>query len=67
MQFFSRKKALLTVSLAALGGLAACGDNVTVPATQVSSVQVFISPNNAAANIGDVLTFSVQITGGSTT
>ncbi len=67
MQFFSQKKALLTVGLAALGGLAACGDNVTVPVVVPPSVVVSISPSSAAANIGDVLTFSVQITGGSTT
>lgn len=66
MHFFSRKKALLTVSLAALGGLAACGDDVTVPVQNTPAV-IMMTPGNAALNIGDVQTFAVQITGGSTT
>ncbi|MEO7996791.1 MAG: Ig-like domain-containing protein [Gemmatimonadaceae bacterium] len=66
MHFFSRKKMLLTVSLAALGGLAACGDDVVVPVQQ-DPVVILMTPQNAALNIGDVQTFAVQITGGSTT
>lgn len=66
MHFFSRKKALLTASLAALGGLAACGDDVTVP-VQVNPVVVLMTPSNAAMNIGESLIFAVQVTGGSAT
>ena len=66
MHFFSRKKALLTASLAALGGLAACGDDVTVP-IQSTPVVIIITPSNAAMNIGESLIFAVQVTGGSTT
>jgi len=66
MHFFSRKKALLTASLAALGGLAACGDDVTVP-VQTNPVVVIITPSNAAMNIGESLIFAVQVTGGSAT
>ena len=66
MHFFSRKKALLTASLAALGGLAACGDDVTVP-VQTTPVVVIITPSNAAMNIGESLIFAVQVTGGSST
>jgi uncharacterized protein YjdB len=67
MQFFSRKKALLTASLAALGGLAGCGDNVTVPVPPLASIVITITPQNASMNIGESLNFAVQITGGSTT
>lgn len=67
MHFFSQKKALLTASLAALGGLAACGDDVTVPVVPVTPVVIMMTPGNAAMNILDVQTFAVQITGGSTT
>jgi len=66
MHFFSRKKALLTASLAAISGLAACGDDVTVP-VQVNPVVIIITPSNAAMNIGESLVFAVQVTGGSTT
>lgn len=66
MHFFSRKKALLTASLAALSGLAACGDDVVVPVAP-TPVVIIMTPGNAALNIGDVQTFAVQITGGSTT
>lgn len=67
MQFFSRKKALLTVGLAAISGLTACGDNVTVPVAPAASVAISLTPSNASMNIGDTQVFSVQITGGSTT
>ncbi|MBC8089360.1 MAG: Ig-like domain-containing protein, partial [Phycisphaerae bacterium] len=66
MHFFSRKKALLTASLAALSGLAACGDDVTVP-VQIDPVVILITPSNAAMNIGESLNFAVQVTGGSST
>lgn len=66
MHFFSRKKALLTASLAALSGLAACGDDVTVP-VQFNPVVILITPSNAAMNIGESLNFAVQVTGGNTT
>jgi len=66
MHFFSRKKALLTASLAALSGLAACGDDVTVPVRD-EQVVIVITPSNASMNIGESLNFAVQITGGSQT
>lgn len=63
MHFFSRKKALLTASLVALSGLAACGDDVIVP---VDPVLISITPSNATMNIGETLNFAVQVTGGQT-
>ena len=66
MHFFSRKKALLTASLAALGGLTACGDDVVVPVIE-PQVVIVITPSNASMNIGESLSFAVQVTGGSTT
>jgi uncharacterized protein YjdB len=70
MQLFSRKKALFAASLVALGGLAACGDDVTVPVAPEplpDPVVVTISPPNATMNVGEALTFAVQITGGNPT
>ncbi len=64
MQLFSRKKALLAASLSALSVLGACGDDVTV--TQPTAVTVAISPPSQTLNIGESATFSVQITGGTT-
>lgn len=64
MHFFSRKKALFAASLAALSGLAACGDDVTVP---IDPVVVIITPSNATMNVGESLNFAVQVTGGGTT
>jgi uncharacterized protein YjdB len=65
MHFFSRKKALVAASLAALSGLAACGDDVVVTPTD-PPVVIAMTPGTANMNIGDVQTFSVQVTGGST-
>ena len=67
MQLFSRKKALVAVSLSALAALGACGDNVTVPVAPLASVQVTITPPSANMNVGERLSFAVQIVGGSTT
>lgn len=66
MHFFSRKKTLFTASLAALGGLTACGDDVVVPVIE-PPVVIVITPANASMNIGESLSFAVQVTGGSTT
>lgn len=67
MQLFSRKKALIAVSLSALAALGACGDNVTVPVAPPAVVNVSITPPSATMNVGEKLNFAVQITGGSTT
>ena len=67
MQLFSRKKALVAVSLSALVALGACGDNVTVPVTPPPAVNISITPMSANMNVGERLNFAVQIIGGSTT
>jgi hypothetical protein len=67
MQLFSRKKAILAVSLGALSVLGACGDDVTVPVPPDPVVTLSISPPSANMNIGESLSFAVQITGGSST
>ncbi len=67
MQLFSRKKAIIAVSLSALTALGACGDNVTVPVAPAAPVVVSITPPSASMNVGERLNFAVQISGGSTT
>jgi len=67
MQLFSRKKALVALSLGALSALGACGDDVTVTPPTPASVVVTMSPPSATMNIGESLNFAVQITGGATT
>lgn len=67
MQLFSRKKALVALSLGALTALGACGDDVTVPVAPDPVVVVSITPPSATMNIGESLNFAVQITGGSST
>jgi len=67
MQLFSRKKALVALSLGALTALGACGDDVTVPVAPDAPVVVSITPPSATMNIGESLNFAVQITGGSAT
>ena len=66
MQLFSSKKAILALSIGALSALGACGDDVTVTEA-VPPVVVSITPPSATMNIGESLTFAVQISGGSTT
>jgi len=67
MQLFSRKKALVAVSLSALAALGACGDNVTVPVAPAASVLITITPPSLNMNVGERANFAVSITGGSTT
>ena len=67
MQLFSRKMALVAVSLGALTALGACGDDVTVTPAPDSPVVISITPSNATINIGESLNLAVQITGGSKT
>jgi uncharacterized protein YjdB len=70
MQLFSRNKALIAASLVAMGGLAACGDDVTVPVApepQPDPVVVTMTPPNATLNIGETFDFAVAITGGKPT
>ncbi len=67
MQLFSRKMALVAVSLGALTALGACGDDVTVTPAPAAPVVISITPSNATINIGESLNLAVQITGGSTT
>lgn len=70
MQLFSRNKALIAASLVAMGGLAACGDDVTVPVApepQPDPVVVTMTPPNATLNIGESFDFAVAITGGNPT
>lgn len=62
MSLFSRKKALVAMSIGALSALAACGDDVTV---DVQPTQITLSPAAATINIGETVSFSAQITGGS--
>jgi len=66
MQLFSRKKAILALSIGALSALGACGDDVTVTET-VLPVTVTITPPSATMNIGESLNFAVSISGGSAT
>lgn len=67
MQLFSRKMAIVAVSLGALTALGACGDDVTVAAAPDNPVVVSITPPSATLNIGETTTLAVQITGGSAT
>ncbi len=67
MQLFSRKKALVAASLSALVALGACGDNVTVPVAPPAPVLISITPPSANINVGESVSFAVQISGGSTT
>lgn len=67
MQFFSRNKALIATSVVAMGVLAACGDDVTVPPAVNPPVVISITPQVRAMNINETVNFAVQITGGSET
>jgi uncharacterized protein YjdB len=67
MQLFSRKKALAALSLGALAALGACGDDVTVPVAPAAPVVISITPPSASMNVGESVSFAVQISGGSTT
>ncbi len=64
MQLFSRKKALVALSLGALTALGACGDDVTVAAPVPVPVTISITPPSATMNIGESLNLAVQIIGG---
>lgn len=66
MTFFSRRNASLALSLAAIGVLAACGDDVTVPVV-IQPTVVSITPQAVTLNPGASATLSVQITGGDPT
>jgi uncharacterized protein YjdB len=67
MHFFSRRNASLALSLAAVGVLAACGDDVTVPIAPPAPVVVSITPQAVTLNPGSTATLSVQISGGDPT
>ncbi len=67
MHFFSRRNASLALSLAAVGVLAACGDDVTVPVAPPAPVVVSITPQAVTLNPGSTATLSVQISGGDPT
>ncbi len=67
MHFFSRRNASLAFSLAAVGVLAACGDDVTVPVAPPPPVTISITPQAVTLNPGATATLSVQITGGDPT
>ena len=67
MHFFSRRNASLALSLAAVGVLAACGDDVVVPVAPAPPVTVSITPQAVSLNPGASATLSVQIAGGSPT
>lgn len=67
MQLFSRKMAIVAVSLGAMTALGACGDDVTVTPAPAAPVVISITPQNATLNIGESTNLAVQITGGSTT
>jgi len=67
MRFFSRRNASLALSLAAVGVLAACGDDVTVPVAPAAPVTVSITPQAISLTPGSTAQLSVQITGGDPT
>lgn len=67
MHFFSRRNASLALGLAAVGVLAACGDDVTVPVAPPAPVVISITPQAVTLNPGASATLSVQITGGDPT
>jgi hypothetical protein len=67
MRFFSRRNASLVLSLAAVGVLAACGDDVTVPVAPAAPVTVSITPQAISLTPGSTAQLSVQITGGDPT
>jgi uncharacterized protein YjdB len=67
MHFFSRRNASLALSLAAVGVLAACGDDVTVPVEPPPPVVISVTPQNVTLNPGGSATLAVQITGGNPT
>ncbi len=67
MTFFSRRNASLALSLAAVGVLAACGDDVTVPIAPPTPVTISITPQAVTLNPGQTGTLSVQISGGDPT
>jgi uncharacterized protein YjdB len=67
MHFFSRRNASLALSLAAVGVLAACGDDVVVPVTPPPAVTISITPQAVTLNPGATATLSVQIAGGNPT
>ncbi len=65
MQLFSRNKALSVLSLGALAALGACGDDVTVPVAPAAPVVISITPPSSSLNVGESVSFAVQISGGS--
>ncbi len=67
MHLFSRRNASLALSLAAVGVLAACGDDVIVPLQPPTPVTISITPQAVTLNPGQTGTLSVQISGGSPT
>jgi len=67
MHFFSRRNASLALGLAAVGVLAACGDDVTVPVAPPAPVVISITPQAVTLNPGASATLSVQISGGDPT
>ncbi len=64
MQLFSRNKALSVLSLGALAALGACGDDVTVPVAPAAPVVITITPPSSSLNVGESVSFAVQISGG---
>jgi uncharacterized protein YjdB len=64
MQLFSRNKALSVLSLGALAALGACGDDVTVPVAPAAPVVISITPPSSSLNVGESVSFAVQISGG---
>ncbi|WP_439643110.1 beta strand repeat-containing protein [Gemmatimonas sp.] len=64
MQLFSRNKTLSVLSLGALAALGACGDDVTVPVAPAAPVVISITPPSSSLNVGESVSFAVQISGG---
>jgi hypothetical protein len=67
MHMFSRNRALVAASAAALALLAGCGDDVTVPVVPPPPATLTMSPSNATANVGEVTLFAVGVTNQTTT
>jgi hypothetical protein len=56
-------RSLLFASILALGGLAACGDDVTVAPPPAGTVTVTIAPNPATVAVGENVNLAASITG----
>nr|MCU0624060.1 Ig-like domain-containing protein [Gemmatimonadaceae bacterium] len=65
MHMFSRKRALVASSAAALALLAGCGDDVTVPIAIPPAPQIALTPSNATANVGETVLFATNVTAAS--